>query len=71
MLSFGGTFGIGESFFPLPWSLLTYSEKHDGYVLDITKEQMARAPKFKQSEKPEFDSDYQRRIIQSYRLLLI
>lgn len=71
VLTFGGTFGIGESLFPLPWSLLTYSEKHDGYVLDITKEQMARAPKFKQSDKPEFDSDYQRSIIQSYRLLLI
>ena len=67
VLSFGGTFGLGESLFPLPWSLLTYDEKKDGYVLNLTKEQLDKAPKFKRSEAPEFDAQYRRDIAIAYR----
>ena len=67
VLSFGGTFGLGESLFPLPWSLLDYDEKKDGYVLDLTKEQLEKAPKFKRSEAPEFDIQYRRDIAIAYR----
>jgi hypothetical protein len=66
VLSFGGTFGFGESLFPLPWSLLNYDEAQDGYVLDITKEQLANAPKFKPSEAPEFSAEYRRSLAQAY-----
>ena len=71
VLSFGGTLGFGESLFPLPWSLLTYDEDQDGYVLNLTKEQLKKAPSFKRSETPEFDGDYRRGIARSYRLILV
>jgi hypothetical protein len=44
VMSFGGFLGFGEDFYPLPWSLLKYDEKLDGYVVDITDEQLTGAP---------------------------
>lgn len=71
VLSFGGFMGFGESLFPLPWSFLDYDEERDGYGLNLTKEQLAKAPRFKPSETPEFDADYRRHVAQSYRLLIV
>ena len=67
VLSFGGTFGMGTSLFPLPWAALEYDVEKDGYVLDITKEQLAKAPKFEASNAPEFDASYRTRVFQFYR----
>ena len=60
VMSFGGTFGFGESLFPLPWAYLTYDEALGGYVLGVTKEQLANAPRFTASDAPEFDAGYRR-----------
>jgi hypothetical protein len=66
VMRFGGTFGFGSSLFPLPWPLLDYEEEKGGYVLDITKDELADAPKFEPNEEPEFDPTYRRRIILFY-----
>jgi hypothetical protein len=66
VLSFGGTFGFGEQLFPLPWSILTYDEDKDGYVLNLSKEQLERAPKFTRSDAPEFDADYRLSVARAY-----
>src|SRR5258705_3284982 len=50
ILSFGGFLGIGENHYPIPWSMLTYNEKPDGFQLDITEEQIKNAPKIEQGE---------------------
>jgi sporulation protein YlmC with PRC-barrel domain len=50
ILSFGGFLGIGENHYPIPWSMLTYNEKPDGFQLDITEEQLKNAPKIEQGE---------------------
>jgi sporulation protein YlmC with PRC-barrel domain len=50
ILSFGGFLGIGEEHYPIPWSMLTYNEKPDGFQLDITEEQLKNAPKVEQGE---------------------
>ncbi|MBS9475632.1 PRC-barrel domain-containing protein [Ancylobacter radicis] len=44
VMSFGGFLGFGEDYYPLPWSLLNYDEALDGYVVDITEEQLRGAP---------------------------
>jgi hypothetical protein len=67
VLSFGGTFGFGSSLFPLPWPLLDYDVEKDGYVLNITKEQLSNAPKFEAAEAPNFDTDYRQRVLLFYR----
>jgi sporulation protein YlmC with PRC-barrel domain len=50
VLSFGGFLGIGADQYPIPWSMLTYNEKPDGFQLDITEEQLKNAPKIEQGE---------------------
>lgn len=45
VLSFGGFWGIGDDYYPLPWEKLTYDESLDGYRIDLTKEQVEAAPK--------------------------
>jgi len=48
--SFGGFLGIGEDHYPIPWSMLTYHEKPDGFQLDVTEKQLKNAPKIEQGE---------------------
>jgi sporulation protein YlmC with PRC-barrel domain len=50
ILSFGGFLGIGADHYPIPWSMLTYNEKPDGFQLDVTEEQLKNAPKIEQGE---------------------
>ena len=67
IMSFGGTMGLGASLFPLPWPLLDYDVENDGYGLDITKEQMANAPRFEANDEPEFSPEYRRELLTFYR----
>ncbi|MDP9412633.1 MAG: PRC-barrel domain-containing protein [Pseudomonadota bacterium] len=67
VMSFGGTFGFGATLFPLPWPLLDYDEEKGGYRLDITKEELTKAPRFQANDEPEFSPEYRRRIILFYR----
>lgn len=67
VMSFGGTMGFGASLFPLPWPLLDYEEDKDGYVLDITKQEMMDAPRFEAEKEPEFSPEYRRSILVFYR----
>ena len=67
IMTFGGTMGVGASYFPLPWPLLDYDVSKDGYALDITKEQLAKAPHFEAGNEPEFNADYRRQVLVHYR----
>nr|WP_268893601.1 PRC-barrel domain-containing protein [Sphingomonas sp. T1] len=71
VMSFGGTMGFGEALFPLPWSYLDYHVTKDGYVLNISKQQLATAPKFKPSEVPEFTASYRQGVAHFYGRALI
>jgi len=46
VLSFGGFLGIGNDHYPLPWEKLTYDTQLDGYRIDLTKDQIERAPSY-------------------------
>ena len=50
VMSFGGFLGLGEDYYPLPWSLLTYNERLDGYEVNIADEQLRSAPKYGRHE---------------------
>ena len=45
LLSFGGFLGVGRHVHPIPWEKLTYHEDRHGYVVDISRDQLERAPK--------------------------
>ncbi len=44
VVGFGGFLGMNEKFHPLPWSTLDYQKTQDGYVVNVTKEQLQAAP---------------------------
>jgi sporulation protein YlmC with PRC-barrel domain len=45
-LGFGGVLGLGEKYYPIPWSMLDYSEDKGGYVVPLNKENIDRAPAY-------------------------
>ena len=44
VMSFGGFLGVREHVHPVPWEMLTYDVDHDGYRVDLTREQLKNAP---------------------------
>jgi len=46
VMSFGGFMGIGEDYYPLPWSLLTYNPDLEGYEVNVGEQQLKGAPKY-------------------------
>jgi hypothetical protein len=53
VMTFGGFLGLGERHFPIPWSALRYDPRWEGYVTDITAEQLKDSPSHAADE--EFD----------------
>ena len=43
-LGFGGVLGMGEKYYPVPWSLLDYDEDKGGYVVPLNKDLLDKAP---------------------------
>jgi PRC-barrel domain len=46
VMGFGGFLGIGDDYYPLPWTLLTFDDEVGGYKVDISDQQLKGAPKF-------------------------
>ena len=44
VVGFGGFLGMNEKYHPLPWSTLDYQKGKDGYVVNLSKEQLQAAP---------------------------
>ena len=63
VMSFGGFLGIGESYNPLPWHSLTYDTRMGGYVVDVDRNRLERAPRYTASSLPDWsDRGYRSRI---------
>jgi sporulation protein YlmC with PRC-barrel domain len=45
-LGFGGMLGMGEKYYPVPWSMLDYQKDVGGYVLPLQKENLEKAPSY-------------------------
>ena len=49
VMSFGGFLGMGEKYFAVPWTAMRFDRDGkdvDAVVLDVTKEQLEKAPTF-------------------------
>src|ERR671914_2058373 len=66
VMSFGGFLGIGESYHPLPWKVLTYDTSKGGYVVDIDKRKLEGAPTYRAGEEPAYTRDYGRSVYDYY-----
>ena len=60
VLSFGGFLGMGENVTPVPWEVLNYDVDLDAYVIDLTREQLEKAPTLRldQADRPQ-PQDYE------------
>lgn len=55
VMSFGGFLGIGESYHPLPWKMLTYDTRLGGYVVDLDRRRLEGAPSYTSRDMPNWD----------------
>jgi sporulation protein YlmC with PRC-barrel domain len=58
VMSFGGFLGMGEDHYPLPWKKLKYVVAQHGFVVDIDKAQLDKAPKHDRGDEPVYDATY-------------
>ncbi len=54
VLSFGGFLGLGESYHPLPWRMLTYDTGLGGYVVGLTRQELEATPSYPTSSIPDW-----------------
>jgi hypothetical protein len=46
VISFGGFLGMGEDYYPMPWTNLKYDTRLGGYRVGVTEDQLKGAPKY-------------------------
>lgn len=46
-LGSGGVLGMGEKFFPVPWSMLDYNKDKGGYVVPVAQDVLSKAPTYR------------------------
>lgn len=66
VLSFGGFLGVGQDYYPLPWSMLTYDTDQGGYVVDLDKSRLENAPRYSAENEPLHDREYGRSVYDYY-----
>lgn len=68
VMSFGGFLGMGESYHPLPWKVLTYDTSQGGFVVDLDKEMLEKAPSYRSDTEPRYDRAYGEQVYGYYGL---
>jgi sporulation protein YlmC with PRC-barrel domain len=66
VLSFGSILGMGGDYYPLPWDILTYNTNQGGYVVNLDKSLLEKAPRYSVSDEPKYDRDYGREVYGYY-----
>jgi hypothetical protein len=64
VLQFGGFLGMGADYHPIPFSRLQYDPRQEGYVTDLTQEQLEGAPRHDDNWRA--DRDWQERSHRHY-----
>ena len=67
VMSFGGFMGLGEDYYPVPWSTLKYDTNLGGYRVNLTNDQLKGAPKYSDSTDWNWSRDNDRRVHNYYR----
>jgi hypothetical protein len=52
VMSFGGFLGIGQSYHPLPWKVLNYDKGRGGFIVDLNRSQLEKAPTYTDGDVP-------------------
>ena len=66
VMSFGGFMGIGEDYYPLPWSLLSYNPELEGYEVNLSESQLKNAPRYSMHENWDWSDRAREKTIYDY-----
>lgn len=66
VLSFGGFLGMGDKLFAVPWGALKLDPANKCFVLNTSKEHLARAPGFDKDDWPTFSDEKWARHIHTF-----
>jgi len=66
VLEFGGFLGMGTDRYPLPWDMLKYDTVKEGYVVPLDKNKLESAPRYAESEAPDYNDEYGKRVYDYY-----
>jgi len=67
VLSFGGFLGLGEDYYPTPWTNLTYDTRLGGYRVNLSKDQLEKAPKYRKESDWAWSRENDKRVYDYYR----
>ena len=66
VLSFGGFLGLGQSYHPVPFSLLTVNQEKGGYTVTVDRSLLDGSPSYRPDSAPVWDADYAKRVSDYY-----
>lgn len=68
ILEFGGFLGLGTDRYPIPWSMLKYDQRQDGYVVPLDKARLQDAPRYPYTDPSPLikDAEYGQRVNKYY-----
>ncbi|WP_449221579.1 PRC-barrel domain-containing protein [Tistrella mobilis] len=67
VISFGGFLGIGEKYHPVPWEVLKYDTSKEGYLVNLTRDQLENAPAYDRGdERRLYDRTYEESVHRHY-----
>jgi PRC-barrel domain len=66
VMGVGGFIGFGEDYYPVPWPLLTYNKRLDGYEVDISERQLKSAPRYGEDQSWDWSDRSRARMIDDY-----
>jgi len=66
VLSFGGFLGMGRKHLPIPWARLKYDLGQEAYQVDLTDEELSRAPAYEADEEFDWGDRSQEIVIHNY-----
>ena len=58
--------GLGTDRYPLPWNMLKYDTRLDGYVVPLQKAQLENAPRYERTSVPDYSDNYGRKVYDYY-----
>jgi hypothetical protein len=67
VLAYGGVLGFGARHYPLPWQQLRYDTDLGGYAVELTEEDLEKAPSYAPEEPVDLsDADWGERVHSYY-----
>src|SRR5579872_6362367 len=66
VLSFGGIFGLGQKHLPIPWTQLKYNPDVEAYELNLSDDELKRAPAYEADTDFDWGDRSQEIVIHNY-----